>query len=142
MTTRQILTLPKSEVIKLEIENLNTFKSYKEGLRNAEEQSLKNYETQVRSLNQKRWFKIILQENHPDIVWSLNGSLTMLVYTDGNINYNNEIPNTSNICRVIGASSRDFISFYGTIEEVLSAVKEGNYTHEKSSLLSPVEFYS
>ncbi|MEI6865599.1 hypothetical protein [Flavicella sp.] len=66
----------------------------------------------------------------------------MLVYTDGNVHYNDEIPSKSQVCRFIGATSRNFISFYGTIKEVTSAVITDNYTNEKSNLLSPVEFYT
>ena len=66
--------------------------------------------------------------------------MTMIVYTDGNIKYDEEVSGKSSICRVIGASSSNFQSFYGTIEQVLNAVKTGNLNHEKKGLLSPVEF--
>lgn len=140
MKTREILNEKKEIVISNEIERLNQFTSYQEGLRNAKEQANKNYDQAIRSINQKRWFKIIHQENeYPTIIWTNNSSLTMIAYPDGNFKYDDEIEGNSNFCRVIGASSRDFISFHGTIQEVIEVAKNKNFKGEK--LLAPVEFF-
>lgn len=140
MTTREFLNGTKETVIANEVNSLNECASYKNGLRNANEQAVKNYETKLRSVNQDRWFKIIEQENHPTIIWSHNASMTMIVYADGNVKYDEEVNGKSSICRVIGATSNNFKSFFGTISEVLEAVKTGNFKHSKIGLLSPVEF--
>jgi hypothetical protein len=142
MKTREILTTEKSEVINNEIARLNEYSSYKEGLRDARTQALKYYEADLRSINAQRWFKIIKQSSNPTVIWSHNASLTMIVYDDGNFKYDDEIEGNSNYCRVVGASSTNFIPFYGTIMEAISAVKNNNFTHKKEGLLSPVEFFA
>lgn len=143
MTTRNFLNETKEVVISNETSRLMAFKSYKDGIRNAKEQAEKYYAEKERSINAKKWFKIIKQEKGmPTIIWTINGSLTTLVYADKNVKFDEEVGGTLSICRVIGASSRNFIPFFGTISEVIDAVKKDNFTHSKSGLISPIEFFA
>jgi hypothetical protein len=139
MKTKTFLTESRELVIENEIKNLLTFKSYQDGTRNAKDQAFKNYEQMQRIVEQKRWFKIVEQEgNHPTIIWTNNGSLTILVWKDGNVRYDEEVNGTLSVCRVIGASSNG-LSFYGSITEVVEAVKKCEFKHSKSEILAPVE---
>lgn len=143
MKTKEFLNRTKEVVIENETSRLMTFKSYKDGTRNASEQADKNYLQKGRSINQKKWFKVVKQENGmPTIIWTNNGSSTTLVYVDGNIRFNEEVNSSVSVCRVIGASSRNFISFYGNILEVIEAVKKNEFTHSKSGLIASVEFFT
>lgn len=137
MKYRDYFTKAKPEVIRDEIDLLNEFKSYKEGLRRADEQAERNYQMMKRSVEAKRHFKIIYQDLHPTVIWSYNGSLTMIIYDDGFFKYDDEITGGSNYCRVIGASARDFTPFYGTVQEVIEAAKN-NYVSDHKQL-PPVE---
>jgi hypothetical protein len=141
MKTKEFLNGTKEVVIANETSRLMAFISYQDGTRNASEQSEKNYLEKDQSINQKKWFKVIKQENGmPTIVWTNNGSSTILVYADGNVRFDEEVNGTVSICRIIGASSRNFISFYGNILEVITAVKNNDFIHSKSGLIAPVEF--
>jgi hypothetical protein len=142
MTTKEFLNGTKEVVIANETSRLMDFKSYQDGTRNASEQAEKNYLKKGQSINQQKFFKVIKQKNGiPTIVWTDNGSSTTLVYADGNVRFDEEVNGTVSICRVIGASSSNFISFYGSVLEVIEAIKNDNFNHSKSGLLAPVEFF-
>jgi hypothetical protein len=143
MTTKEFLNGTKEVLIANETSGLMAFKSYQDGTRNAIDQAHKNYLKKGQSINQQKWFKVIKQENGmPTIVWTNNGSSTTLVYDDGNIKFDEEVNGSVSVCRVIGASSINFISFYGNILEVIEAVKNDNFSHSKSDLIAPVEFFT
>ena len=141
MKTRDLFEKTKKEAINNEIARLQTYKSYKEGLRDAEKQANVYYEQIKRSVNQQRWFKIIKQDNLPLIAWSQNNSITMVFYADGNYKFSDEIDGKTNYCRVVGASKNADTHFYGTIKELIEAVKNDNFTHKKNNLLAPVEHF-
>ncbi len=143
MTIKEFLNGTKEVVIANETSRLMAFKSYQDGTRSASEQAEKNYLEKGQSINQEKWFKVVKQENGmPTIIWTNNGSSTVLVYADGNVRFDEEVNGTVSICRVIGASSRNFISFYGNILEAIEAVKKDEFTHSKSGLIAPVEFFT
>lgn len=136
MQTSIILNGTKEEVIKSWIDELNTFSSYKQGLRDASEQAERNYAHELRMHNwQRRWWKVVetLEGNH--LLWTNQSRETVLVKKDGTVVFNDELENPM-VADSLARSLKAKFHFVGTREDVINKIKNNDF--EKTPLLPPV----
>ncbi len=136
MKTSEILTGNKEQVIINWMNELNEFKSYKEGLRDAKTQAESNYTHAIKMHTwQRRWWKVVETKEGNHLLWTNQSRETVLVKKDGTVVFNDELEN-QNAADNLARNLKEKLYFLGTRQEIIEKIKNNDF--EKTPLLPPV----
>ena len=136
MKTAEILNGTKDQVISKWIDELNEFKSYKEGLRDAKQQAEKNYAHAIKMHSwQRRWWKVVetLDGNH--LLWTKQSREAVLVKKDGTVVFNDELVDQYAADK-LAQNLKEKLYFLGTREEIIAKIKNNDF--ERTALIPPL----
>ena len=136
MKTAEILNGTKDQVISKWIDELNEFKSYKEGLRDAKQQAEKNYAHAIKMHTwQRRWWKVVetLDGNH--LLWTKQSREAVLVKKDGTVVFNDELVDQYAADK-LAQNLKEKLYFLGTREEIIAKIKNNDF--ERTALIPPL----
>ena len=137
MKTAEILNGTKDQVISKWIDELNEFKSYKEGLRDAKQQAEKNYAHAIKMHSwQRRWWKVVetLDGNH--LLWTKQSREAVLVKKDGTVVFEDELVDSYSAYK-LAQNLKAKLYFLGTREEIITKIKNNDF--EGTGLIHPLD---
>ena len=127
MKTAEILNGTKDQVISKWIDELNEFKSYKEGLRDAKQQAEKNYAHAIKMHTwQRHWWKVVetLDGNH--LLWTKQSREAVLVKKDGTVVFEDELVDSYSAYK-LAQNLKAKLYFLGTREEIITKIKNNDF---------------
>ncbi|MCW0484085.1 hypothetical protein [Gaoshiqia sediminis] len=139
MKTSQILSGERNQVVNQIAEELMQFKSYQEGLQNAEQNAEKRYEHAIKMhTTQRRWWKVVETSNGNFLIWTNNSRETVLVTENNEVIFYDELTNQATAdrtARELKAAAHVLCTRKEIIEKVIS--RDFNSTR----LLPPVSMF-
>lgn len=137
MKTAEILNGTKDQVISKWIDELNEFKSYKEGLRDAKQQAEKNYAHQIKMHTwQHRWWKVVETLNGNHLLWTKQSREAVLVKKDGTVVFNDELVDQYAADK-LAQNLKAKLYFLCTREEIITKIKNNDF--EGTGLIPPLD---